>query len=255
MRYAGPANYGLFSVAISGLIVFLIAATGVAPSEVVSERAINTAAGGVLALIAYLLWPTWERTQVSETVAEMIDCIRGYFRLVMGRLTEESDVLESTLDRARDAWRQARSRAEASIDRLSSEPGTGPAELDCLTSMLASSHAVVRVTMALEAGALHSLAMPLTPEFEAFAHDVEFTLYFLSAALRGSHAAANSLPKLRDDHRRLLDAYAKASAGEDYLVPEADRLTVALNTLREQVVSFVSQEQNTDLQPVHTTIE
>ena len=71
LRYAGPANYGVFSVAISGLIVFLVAATGVAPSEVVTQRAINTGIGGVFALIAYVLWPTWERTTVTEAIAEL----------------------------------------------------------------------------------------------------------------------------------------------------------------------------------------
>ncbi len=38
LRMHGPANYGIFSVAVSGLIVFLIAETGVAPGEVVWLR-------------------------------------------------------------------------------------------------------------------------------------------------------------------------------------------------------------------------
>ncbi len=255
MRYAGPANYGVFSVAISGLIVFLIAATGVAPSQVVAQRAINTAAGGLFALIAYLLWPTWERSQVSDTIADMIDRMRDYFRLVARRLIEPGYALEPDLDKARDAWRQSRSSAEASVDRISSEPGTAIDKLDCLTSILASSHAVVRITMALEAGPLPSVAQAPPPEFEAFAHDVEFTLYFLSAALRGSSVAASSLPKLRADHRRLLDAYAKSSVANDYIILETDRLTVALNTLREQVLSYISQDRNAALEPVRTTIE
>ncbi len=254
MRYAGPANYGLFSIAISGLIVFLIAATGVAPAQVVAQRAINTAAGGLFALVAYLFWPTWERSQVSDTVADMIDCMRDYFRLVTQRLIEGNNIAESGLDEARDAWRQARSSAEASVDRLSSEPFTSPVKLDCLFSILASSHAVVRATMALEASVTQSVVQP-PPEFEAFAHDVEFTLYFLSAGLRGSHAAASSLPKLRDDHRRLYDAYLKSPAANDYLILETDRLTVGLNTLREQVLSYISEDQKTFLQPAHTTIE
>ena len=255
MRYAGPANYGLFSVAISGLIVFLVAATGVAPAQVVAQRAINTAAGGVFALIAYLAWPTWERSQVSETIADMIDRIRDYFRLVTLRIEQGDDAdLEPALDKARDAWRQARSSAEASVDRISSEPGTDSRKLDSLISILASSHVVIRVTMGLEAGAIHSAAQP-PPEFEAFAHDVEFTLYFLSAALTGSRAAASSLPKLRDDHRRLLDAYSKSAAVNDYIILETDRLTVGLNTLREQVLSYISQDRKPALQPVRTTIE
>jgi uncharacterized membrane protein YccC len=254
MRYAGPANYGLFSVVISGLIVFLVAETGVAPAQVVAQRAINTAAGGIFALIAYLMWPTWERSQVSETIADMIDRIRDYFQVVTRRIVKGDAALEPALDEARDAWRQARSSAEASVDRISSEPGTDSKKLDSLISILSSSHVVVRVIMGLEAGAIHSVAQP-PPEFEAFAHDVEFTLYFLSAALTGSSAAASSLPKLRDDHRRLLDASAKTPAVNDYIIIETDRLTVGLNTLREQVVSYISQDRKPALQPVRTTIE
>ena len=43
-------------------------------------RAINTVAGGAIALIAYAVWPTWERHQVSEAMARMLDQFREYFR-------------------------------------------------------------------------------------------------------------------------------------------------------------------------------
>ncbi len=255
MRYMGPANYGIFSITISGLIVFLIAATGVAPSEVVFERAVNTAAGGIFALIAYAAWPTWERSQISDVMAEMIDRTRDYFRAVMGRFESEDELVQSALDQTRDAWRQARSNAEASIDRLSSEPGTEDARYDSLTSILASSHAFVRVTMELEAGQIQTAVRPLPPAFQAFAHDVEFTLYFLAAALRGSQAATEVLPRLREDHRRLVEALNDSSVVNEYVLIETDRLTVTLNTLREQVMRYVVPGQPAALEAVHTTIK
>jgi len=46
-------NYGIFAVAVSALIVFLIALKGVSPKELIWARGINTAAGGALALLAY----------------------------------------------------------------------------------------------------------------------------------------------------------------------------------------------------------
>ena len=98
LRYVGPANYGIFSITISGLIVFLIAETGIAPSEVVFERAVNTAAGGIFALIAYAVWPTWERSQVSDVIAEMIDRTRDYFRAVMARFERADELVETALD-------------------------------------------------------------------------------------------------------------------------------------------------------------
>ena len=66
LRWVGPANYGIFGVAISALVVLLIAITGISPKDVIWARGINTAAGGALALLAYWIWPTWERTRVSE---------------------------------------------------------------------------------------------------------------------------------------------------------------------------------------------
>jgi uncharacterized membrane protein YccC len=241
MRYVGPGNYGVFSIAISGLIVFLIAETGVPPSEVVLERFVNTSAGGVLALIAYMLWPTWERKQVSDTMAEMLDASRDYFRAVAERFGRDEPELEARLDRTRSEWRRARSNAEASVDRVASEPGTSAQKLDCLTSMLASSHALVHSVMGLEAGVLEN--PPHTPPeaFRMFANSVEYTLYFLAAALRGSPAAHQTLPKLRQDHRRLIAAREHFSPTDEFVLLETDRLTVSLNTLREQVLRFTGQ--------------
>ncbi len=130
LRWIGPANYGVFSVAVSGLIVFLIAATGIPPGQVVLQRGLNTAAGGIFALIAYALWPTWERTQVSEAMAEMLDACRTYFREVVDRFGRDDAILESELDEARRNWRRARSNAEASVDRVSSEPGITAEKLE-----------------------------------------------------------------------------------------------------------------------------
>lgn len=241
LRYVGPGNYGVFSIAISGLIVFLIAETGVPPAQVVVERFVNTSAGGVLALLAYMLWPTWERKQVSETMAEMLDACRGYFRAVAERFGRDEPELEAMLDRTRNEWRRARSNAEASVDRVAAEPGTSAQKLDCLTSMLASSHAFVHAVMGLEAGVLEN--PPHTPPeaFRVFANNVEFTLYFLAAALRGSPAAHQTLPKLRDDHRRLLAAREQFSPVDEFVLIETDRLTVSLNTLREQVLRYTGQ--------------
>ena len=255
LRSIGPANYGIFSMAISGLIVFLIATTGVSPAEVVGERAVNTAAGGLFALIAYTLWPTWERSQVSDVLAAMIDRSRDYFRTVISAFEGHYGREQSQLDETRDAWRQARSNAEASVDRLSAEPGVDPVKLDALTSMLASSHAFVRTTMNLEAGLLQKTARTVPPEFEGFAHDVEFTLYFLSAALRGSQAASQTLPQLREDHRRLLEAFESNHLADEYVLVETDRLTVSLNTLREQVIRYVSSDASAAAEALHTTMK
>lgn len=236
LRSIGPANYGVFSIAISGLIVFLIAATGIPPSQVVLLRGLNTVAGGILALIAYAVWPTWEKTHVWEAMAQMLDACRLYFHAVVERFGHAQGTLESDLDETRRGWRRARTNAEASVDRFSSEPNASVEKLNCLTSMLASSHVLVHAVMGLEARLLQ--AQPQTPpqSFQVFANDVEFTLYFLAAALRGSSTATDTLPKLREDHRRMIEARKEFSTADEFVLIETDRITTSLNTLREQTM-------------------
>lgn len=241
LRSLGPANYGVLSIAISGLIVFLVAATGVPPREVVAERGLNTVAGGLLALIAYAVWPTWERTQVSEMLAGMLDACRAYFHIVIQRFGSNDVSITAKLNETRQAWRRALSNAEASVDRVSAEPGTDPQKLNCLTSILASSGALAYSVMALEAGLADLEPHAPSDVLEKFANDVELTLYFLAAVLRGSTAASGILPKLRDDHRRLVQARSLFSPADEFVLIETDRLTVSLNTLREQVMRYVGQ--------------
>jgi len=234
LRYLGPANYGVFTVAISGLIVFLLAATGVSPGEVIVARTLNTIAGGLLALAAYAVWPTWEKNTISDSLGEMLDAIRLYFRAV----GEQFQHPEALADAERDHWRLKRTAAEAAVDRVTSEPGSSRAKIDCLRSILASSHSLVHAVMGLEAGLVQSVPKTPPQAFQLFAKDVDFTLYFLANALRGSAFASKTLPELREDHRRLLEARDAFSPVDEYVLIETDRLTVSLNTLREQVVRF-----------------
>src|SRR5450631_2683715 len=85
VRCWGPANYGIFVTAVTALVVTLISLAGMTnafPGDVMAARAVNTVVGGVIALLAYVVWPTWERTQISETIALMLDAYRNYFRVL-----------------------------------------------------------------------------------------------------------------------------------------------------------------------------
>lgn len=239
LRSLGPANYGIFSIAISALIVFLIAAIGVPPATVVALREVNTLAGGIFALLAYALWPTWERTQIREALAAMLDSTRDYFHVVCQRFVRDDPSLNDELDRKRAEWRRARSSAEASVDRVSSEPNAVPAKVADLYGALASSSSVAHAIIGLEAGFVQNPAREPVDSLLKFSRDVEFTLYFLAAGLRGSKAA-NEFPKLRQDHSLLLQPASDHPATDEFLLLETDRLTVSLNTLREQIARYLT---------------
>jgi uncharacterized membrane protein YccC len=239
LRWVGPANYGIFAVAISALVVYLIAITGVSPKEVIWARGINTAAGGTLALLAYWVWPTWERTQVSERIAEILDAYREYFHALAESYTRGAAVREGELDRVRLNARLARTNLEASIDRLGAEPGTTAEQIRQLNALLASSHRFIHALMALDAGWLHTAAVPARAPFRTFAADVEKTFALLAAALRGTRVQLNEFPDLREDHHMLLQSGDQKIERYALVNVEADRIVNSLNTLREQVMERV----------------
>jgi uncharacterized membrane protein YccC len=235
LRWIGPANYGIFGVAISALVVLMIAITGVAPANVIWARGLNTLIGGTLALVAYAVWPTWERTQVNEVVARLLDSYRAYFTHVIEYLESNPDVTPTDLDRLRLATRLARTNALASVDRMQGEPWTRADDIPLLTGMLASSHRFLHALLSVEAGFVPGPSTKIRDEFRVFANDVEAILAGLSAELRHSRPAGHKWPDLREDHRRLIQNPLGVIEQYALVNVEADRMTNSLNTLREQV--------------------
>jgi uncharacterized membrane protein YccC len=239
LRWIGRAHYGIFAVAISALVVLLIAITGVSPKELIWARGLNTAAGGVLAILAYWVWPTWERTRVSERIAQMLDAYREYFQTVGESFMQNTAADARVLDRVRLRARLARSNLEASIDRLRAEPGTTAEQMNKLNALLASSHRFVHALMALDAARMHAPGVPPRPAFRKFIADVEKTLELLAGALRGTRVLSKEFPDLREDYHLLVQSGDPKNERYALANVEADRITNSLNTLREQVLGRV----------------
>ena len=240
LRCFGPANYGILVIAVTALVVLLIALTGDSPNAVIAARALNTTAGGIIALLAYWLWPTWERTQVPDALARMLDAYREYFHLVRESYTAPEKSFAHELDRARLAGRLARSNLEASVDRLLAEPGTSPETVKALGAILASSHRLAHAMMALEASLATSHPVPPREAFRPFADHVELTLYYLAAALRGSPVRREELPDLREDHHALVHSGDPLTERYALVNVETDRITNSLNTLSEEVLRWLA---------------
>jgi uncharacterized membrane protein YccC len=240
MRGIGQANYGILAAALAALIVVMLAITGVAPQTVIALRGLDTLVGGVIALAAYAAWPTFERTQIREAVARMLDAYRAYFQVIRDAYLQPEVSFSAALDEARVAARLARSNLEAALARLSAEPG-GSEAYAALTGLLANSHRLIHACMALEAGLARSRTVPARKAFRTFANDTDLTLYFLSAALGGSPISREDLPNLREDHYQLVhsgdggvDRYALVNV-------ETDRITNSLNTLAEETLHWLGR--------------
>jgi uncharacterized membrane protein YccC len=242
MRGLGAANYGVLVVAVTALVAMLISLTGVPPKDVIASRALNTLAGGSIALVAYWLWPTWERSQAGERMAQLIDAYREYFRLIRESYMNPGRSYDNELDGARLAGRLARSNLEATVDRASAEPGTTPETIRLLNGMLASLHRLAQALMALESGLANSSPVPARAAFQPFADNLERTLDALAAALRGSPLRADGLPDLREYHLALV--HSGNSAAERYAMVnvETDRITNSVNTYKEELIVWLAAQ-------------
>ena len=230
-------------MSVSALIVLLIAMTGIAPNQVILTRGLTTAAGGALALLAYAVWPTWEKTQIQETLAQMLDGYRAYFQGISGMYKGPDNGDPAKLDSVRLSTRLARSNFEASVDRIGAEPGVTAEQVGLLMAMLATSRRFAEACMALDSGLSTSDAAAPRSAFVSYAADVDLTLYYLASALRGSANVRKSLPDLREDHRRLLQAGNSGVERYALVNIETDRMTNSLNTLSEQVFRWIARKR------------
>jgi uncharacterized membrane protein YccC len=232
LRWIGPANYGIFVTALSAMVVLLIALTGIAPREVIAARAINTGIGGVLAMVAYAVWPTWERTLVGPALADMMENYRKYFLSVIDAYTGGP---LTAIDSTRVDGRRARSNAEASVDRMSAEPRIRQDQVNTLSAIMVNSHSFVHAVMALESGLYQTRKAPARAATMQFSEMVDVTLQAIATALRDSTALPNDLPDLREAHNQILQSHDPVTGRYTLVNVETDRITTSLNTLVEQL--------------------
>jgi uncharacterized membrane protein YccC len=226
LRWAGPANYGIFVVAVSALVVLLIAVTGIAPESVIAARALTTALGGALALLAYAVWPTWEKTLTRAALADMLEAYREYTRAVLGAWQGRSP---SEIDRVRLKGRRARSNAQASVDRMSGEPGITARQAASLNSILVHSHSLVHAVMAMESRLYRNPRDANPAWMPPFAASVDQALATLSGVLRNSPASGARRSRLD------IETPPPGTKGSELLETEADRVRTSLRSLGEEL--------------------
>jgi uncharacterized membrane protein YccC len=224
-RLLTTMNYGLGVMMLTGLIVILLSFYGVAPGESMLLRGIATAIGSALALIAYAVWPTWER--LRPALATMIDSYREYF----------STLFDADADSRRDARtvsRSARTNALASLERLRGEPRRDRALIALAEEVFANANRFVRASMALEAVLQDSAERPAQAQVREFNSRVQASLQAIADGLRHEHPV--QVEGLRVAERSLAKTLAAVTDGEAHSVAIAigdacDRVTDAIGTL------------------------
>jgi uncharacterized membrane protein YccC len=224
-RYLATAHYGIAVAALTGTVVILLSFDGVESAAAMSDRVLNTVLGSAMALVAYVLWPSWERTRARAALADMFDGYAAYLATLAGRAPprERRD--------ARTLSRTARTNAQASLDRMRSEPATPVHLMEMAQTLFANGNRLARTAMTLEAmvddmgEANRDLVGPLVRESSG-------ALHTLADALRHSRPP-DSLPDLRSRQREIVTALARGrgTGMADQMATITDRLVDNVNTI------------------------
>lgn len=221
-RELAGVHYGIAVVCLTGLVVILLSFYGIPAAESVLARSIDTALGSSLALLAYLLWPTWERGREREVVARMLDAYREY---LIATLRGSTQARHNT----RIDARAARSAAQASLDRLRSEPASR-ANAPRAEALVAQANRVVRAAMMLEAARGDTGDAP-APPVDAFAGACEAAMREAAEALREARVPQGEF-RLRSGQRALVASLAESSDAFAVTLRDAsDRIVDAIDSL------------------------
>ena len=146
------ANYALYSVCIASLVVTLVAFTGQPEVSVAGERALYTAIGAAIALVAYFLWPTWAATSLPAQMGDLVAVEGRYARGVLSAWADPAAADRAALQRDRLDARVTRTNAEAAVDRWLAEPARpGALDRDTVLGMVAAVHNCVEAVLTLHA--------------------------------------------------------------------------------------------------------
>jgi uncharacterized membrane protein YccC len=238
------ASYAAFSLAITAYVIFLLAYGGLPEHLATVDRLVATAIGGVLAMIAYVVFPSWGRTLVPDRVADSFAAQRRYTQLVFAAYQDPAKRDDRALHDAQLASWLARSNAEAAVDRLLGEPVRPRA----LTVRAALGTLAAGRRFGLAALGLHARipAIPLEPAapFADLAAAIDTAFAQIVEALH-TRTYAFAFPDLRGKQVRLRDALIAAPSDvASAVIAETDLMVDALNT-----VAFVLGRVETDVDP------
>ena len=223
-RWLANAHYGIAVAALTGTVVILLSYEGVNSGVAVADRVINTVLGCGMAMVAYLLWPTWERGRARAALAEMLGAYAGYLRALA--VPGQHEAQRET----RSLARTARSNAAASLERMRVEPATPQTLMELAQTLFANGNRLARTAMALEALGSDPSARPTAMnDFVATCAD---TVQSIAEALR-EQRSPDDLADLRALQQSLAATLQQDGdqATIEPLTQLSDRLTNIINTL------------------------
>jgi uncharacterized membrane protein YccC len=146
-------NYLLYAVFLTDFVVVLLALLGLPADATAVARLIGTGVGTGLAILAYLLWPTWESTSAAEKLARLFAAQGAYASAELRGYTTPGGTPAVRTGHLQLAARRARTDAMASVDRLAGEPEHGAMSASVARALISAGHRIAQALLTLAAAA------------------------------------------------------------------------------------------------------
>jgi uncharacterized membrane protein YccC len=207
-------NYALFSTAMTVFVVLALDLLGTGRSTV-GDRVLDTLIGGAMAMLGYVIFPSWARRRTRPLLADTIDAQRAFAVALLDAYVEPQRVDRADIDVLRTRCWKIRTETEASIDAARAEPhrphtiGVGRA-----LNVIAAVQTFSLASMALEAGLE---TMPPAPPFAAlapFRDALDATMHEIAGALLENRPVALD-GSLEAEYRRVADAVDASTHATD----------------------------------------
>jgi uncharacterized membrane protein YccC len=192
-------NYSIAVVFITLFVVVLTESLGPATFDLTVERAGDTLAGGLLALLAAMVfWPVWEKGRFRPILARALRANASYMRIVGEKLAAgrryDADVV-----RAKRGAESANAEVFSSLERMSGDPKTFRGQMSELAVVANGNQ---RVTRALNLIILQAHPDQPLPQARLLAEQRATTLEEMARALQGPATEAVVLELAEEQHRQ-----------------------------------------------------
>jgi len=176
-------HYGLAVFFVTLMLVLITEAVTPVHLDFTMARVLSNIAGGVLALVAALLfWPSWEQEQFPRIIAAAIRANRGYLQTIGARLVAAEPFTGEAIQAKRVAERN-NALATASLQRLLGDPAAQKQNVERAAALMAYNQRVTRALTVLavylnrrerfDAGEMDGVVKPTSEALERLAAAIE----------------------------------------------------------------------------------
>jgi uncharacterized membrane protein YccC len=241
-----PINYGLYTLALTPMIMVMLDVGHTATWETSFVRVADTFVGGILAVVGgYLLFPVWEKQKLPGALATVLKANADFLRAILSRPPAEAKEEEARQQLRRKARKAGLAVANAATlgQRVMSEPTRVGSEVESSLAAINDARDVLHILSAI----MESQALSLSDDLRRLGMDLADFLEELATAIITNQPAPRSpdlaswkdrLYQWRDDSGSGIDA-----SRHEWLITQFEALIDAIEALHSALFRLHAAEE------------